>query len=245
VIVIDYLSLLSGTKEKDFWMKLGEAAASAQQFAIANNNALITVCQTKEDGDVRLSEQIKDNAGLMWVWEASEASKAKSKKERDQQHKSEFDKRGIDFIEIMMPKSRMQKPFLMRLYRSTGHTQVASNPKDLQKPWIDKFPQAADIYAQRPWENGIEEAEEKQKELDAKRRKRRKQLRERARELVKTNQPKYPVTKEIRRRGYQTLMRFRYPNDTFSNDNEYSEESDYYYDENPSAPDYNKKRRTG
>jgi archaellum biogenesis ATPase FlaH len=242
VIVIDYLSLLEGNNNTDFWMRLGEASNKAQSFAVRNDNAVISVCQAKEDGTLRLSEQVKASAGLMWVWETSKMTKDKAKGERDQPGKSEFAKLGIDFIEVMMPKSRMQKPFLMRLYRSTAHTQVASNVKDLQKPWIHKFPQASDIFKQRPWENGVQESEAKQKELEESRKQRRKRMHERVRTLVIEGTTRELSDEEIKRMRARQL-RHRHPGFSFSNDNE-SEEEEYYEDENLVKPTYRQRRRS-
>ena len=136
VIVVDYLSLMAGMGGDDFWRRIGDAASQAQDYAINTDSVTITVFQTDKEGEARLSKMIADNSGLMFTWKPPE--KIKNKQTQQSNEKSDLEKKEIDFFDVNMPKSRMQKAFTMRLYRSKGHMQVSSDVKDLQKPWVYK-----------------------------------------------------------------------------------------------------------
>jgi replicative DNA helicase len=145
VLVIDYLSLLDGMSGDDYWRKLGEAARLAQSHAIANDNVVLTVVQTDDEGKARLSAQIKDNAGLMWTWGVKND---KGKTQSQATDKPAYEKKGIDTCDIQMPKARMQKQFQMRLYRSKAHMQVSSDLHSLQRPWVNNLAYAPELFAQ-------------------------------------------------------------------------------------------------
>jgi replicative DNA helicase len=227
VIVIDYLTLLTGMRDQDYWMRIGEAAAEAQTYAIKNDAVVISVVQTDDDGKARLSQQIKDNAGLMWVW-TGDSNDTKKEKEA----KTDFDKKAIDFIDVEMPKGRAYQRFTMRLYRSTGHSQHYHDTKDLQKPWIYKFPQANDIFKQRPWENGIAEGEEQQRKAEATRRKRYERFKaKKARETIEFRAPSEEmVSRLIERQSYLRPSAIRTDHD--------APRVKYYNDNDPSPPSY-------
>lgn len=140
VIVIDYLTLLDGMSGKDFWQHIGDGARLSQAHAINNDNVVINVVQTDEEGNARLSQQIKDNAGLMWVWESSK----KRKQNPSAAERPDFEKRGIDSFRVQMPKTRMQVAFEMTVFRSKGHMQMSTDVNDLQKPRLAESPLYAD-----------------------------------------------------------------------------------------------------
>jgi replicative DNA helicase len=144
VIVIDYLTLLEGMSGDDYWRKIGEAAKYAQSFAIANDCVVISVVQTDDEGKQRLSAQIKDNAGLMWVW-AKPEKRAQNQQGND---RPDYEKKGIDTFDVFMPKARMQQQLNMRVYRSKAHMQVTTDLTALQKPQVYSFPYAQALFEQ-------------------------------------------------------------------------------------------------
>lgn len=236
VIVIDYLSLMEGMRNQDYWMRIGEAAADAQTYAIRTGSVVITVCQTDDEGKARLSQQIKDNAGLMWTWTGGD----KRGKGNEKQDKSDFDKKGIDFIDVEMPKGRTYKRFTLRLYRSTGHSQLTCDPRDLQKPWIHKFDQAADIYKQRPWENGLEESEAEQHKINQQRRKRVDGYKSRLRSIDRRKLKPRPAPHETLERLYSKWIGTR-PSAFARAGND--DRVKYYHDDDPSPPSYSRNER--
>lgn len=144
VIVIDYLTLMEGMSGDDYWRRIGEAARYAQAFAIANDCVVISVVQTDDEGKQRLSAQIKDNAGLMWVW-AKPDKKAQNQATSD---RPDFEKKGIDVFDVFMPKARMQQQLNMRVYRSKPHMQISTDLSALQQPMINTFPYAQELFEQ-------------------------------------------------------------------------------------------------
>lgn len=142
VIIIDYLSLLSGFSDADFWHKLGDAANLCQSYAVSTGTVVVSLAQADEDGQVRLSKMLKDNAGLMWTWE----SKNKKKDEKDNTGKPKAHTANtIDSFDINMPKARMLTPFTLRLYRALAVMQISDDAGDLMKETIKSWPGARSL----------------------------------------------------------------------------------------------------
>lgn len=98
VIIIDYVSLLKtqGDGVND-WQELGGIARAAKVFARSNNTAVILLAQLSDEGRVKYSQKIKEDADLAWIW----------------QYTDETRETGI--LDIRQLKARNMNPFPFQL----------------------------------------------------------------------------------------------------------------------------------
>lgn len=76
VIIIDYISLLktSGDGVND-WQELGAIARAAKVYAKANNTAIILLAQLSDEGKVKYSQKIKEDADMAWIWQYTDETR--------------------------------------------------------------------------------------------------------------------------------------------------------------------------
>lgn len=106
IIVIDYVGLLKGMSGDRQWERLAEGLRFAKRFATINN-AIVCVCaQFDQDGIVRYSRGMVENATNAWTWVYDEAA------------------RETGICEIKQPKARQQRSFNFPLVFDFEHMRV-------------------------------------------------------------------------------------------------------------------------
>ena len=93
VIVIDYVSLLKGVDDDDIVKALRQVSRFSKIFAKTHNIVVVLVAQLSDEGKVKYSRALGENADNVWIWDLSKESK----------------ENGI--IEIQQLKARNQKVF--------------------------------------------------------------------------------------------------------------------------------------
>ncbi len=90
VIVIDYISLLSGVDGDDSWKQLGSVARYCKLYAKKHNIIVILLAQANEEGAIRYAKSIFEHSNNAWAWVATDETREagvlhiKQKKARNQ-----------------------------------------------------------------------------------------------------------------------------------------------------------------
>jgi len=116
VVIIDYISLLSGVNGDDQVRKLAEASRYAKVWAKSNKKVVIMLAQLKNDGDVKYAGAIKENANNLWAFLRDEKSKQ------------------TGLIHIVQPKARMQKDFSFDLLERYDIMTLSDVPEGYEPP---------------------------------------------------------------------------------------------------------------
>lgn len=95
LLIIDYISLLSGADGDDSWQKLGAIARLAKVNAENTNRANMLLCQVSDEGKIRYARAISEHSTNSWIWQAP-------KEERE---------KAVGRIRVEQPKSRNSRSF--------------------------------------------------------------------------------------------------------------------------------------
>ncbi len=106
VVIIDYISLLSGADGDDQWRALGRMARYAKIDAEINNRLNILVAQLSDEGRLKYSQTMKEHANNMWAFTADRDDK-ESGLRRVEQIKARNQKDYPFTIKIEMQYSRV------------------------------------------------------------------------------------------------------------------------------------------
>src|SRR5690606_21023081 len=106
VVIIDYISLLSGADGDDQWRALGRMARYAKIDAEINNRLNILVAQLSDEGRLKYSQKMKEHANNMWAFTADRDDK-ESGLRRVEQIKARNQKDYPFTIKIEMQYSRV------------------------------------------------------------------------------------------------------------------------------------------
>jgi len=93
VILIDYISLLSGVDTEDSWRKLAAVARFSKIWSRTHNVLIVLLVQISEEGVIRYSKGILENADNAWYWVQDDKS------------------RESGILNIKQKKARNQEPF--------------------------------------------------------------------------------------------------------------------------------------
>lgn len=121
VVIIDYISLLSGVDGDDAWQKLGAIARLAKVNAEMTNRVNILICQVNDDGTVRYSRAISEHSSNSWIWTTPLEERSKD----------------VGVIKIKQPKARNSKSFPFEIgieWRFMRTTDVLSEEQSLPEP---------------------------------------------------------------------------------------------------------------
>jgi len=125
VIIIDYISLLSGADGDDQVRKLGAITRYAKIFAKNNNCVVILLAQINDEGLVKYSRAIVENSNNAWLWKRDDESKA------------------THIIDVDQIKARNQSSFRFKLLEEFETMTIRDVPKDYEppeRPEIDEQP---------------------------------------------------------------------------------------------------------
>lgn len=139
VIIIDYVSLLktSGDGVND-WQELGAIARAAKVYAKANETAVILLAQLSDEGRVKYSQKIKEDADMAWIWQYTDES------------------RETGILDIRQLKARNMNPFSFQLLHDYEIMRIGdvddpvlskmrSKKGDARRKELDKFVREVEI----------------------------------------------------------------------------------------------------
>jgi archaellum biogenesis ATPase FlaH len=75
IVIIDYISLLSGADGDDQWRKLGSMARYAARYADVHRKVVVLLAQVDEQDKIRYAKSIKEHAAIMWSFVATKETK--------------------------------------------------------------------------------------------------------------------------------------------------------------------------
>lgn len=111
VVVLDYASLLRGVMDSDnFWKMLMEIMSTSKVFANANNCRMIILAQSDEDGKLKLSKNMMNDADVVFV--------------------IKHDPSNEDIMEVLNPKARKQKPTTLLLKKEGAYANITDLPEE-------------------------------------------------------------------------------------------------------------------
>lgn len=108
VLLVDYISLLSGTDGDDSWQQLGAIARVGKINAEKTNRVNVMLCQVNDDGKVRYARAISEHSTNSWIWVTS-----KDEREKD-----------VGRIKVEQPKSRNSKSYPFEVGFHWAHMKV-------------------------------------------------------------------------------------------------------------------------
>ena len=111
-IMIDYASLVKPSDDSEAqWQQLQSMTRICKRWAHANNMVVGLLAQLSDDGNVRYSRAMKENASNMWTWIAPD----------------EYEPSSV--IEVHQQKARNQKAFTFTIH-SNNETMAWTYPED-------------------------------------------------------------------------------------------------------------------
>jgi replicative DNA helicase len=72
VLFIDYVGLLDGVNDDDQVKALARATAAAKRWAQKTNSVCVMLAQLSDDGKVKYSRAMKENANYCWEWSSND-----------------------------------------------------------------------------------------------------------------------------------------------------------------------------
>lgn len=112
IVVIDYVALLDGMDGDDDWRNLSEAVRQGKKFSRVHGIPVVFLAQLGDDGKLRYSKRMLDDADIAFVWRGDEEAK----------------ETGI--IHVSTPKSRNMTPINFEMMMDWEYTRMRDLTED-------------------------------------------------------------------------------------------------------------------
>lgn len=118
VIIIDYISLLSGTSGDDQWRRLGDVVAYCKSFCRNNGCSIVLLVQITKEQKLKYSSTMLEHADLAWFWVKDQTVL----------------ETGV--VTVNVPKARKQKAFTFQLKAEYEYARFVDLPADYKPPEV-------------------------------------------------------------------------------------------------------------